>query len=309
MAIESETIYSGDKDYWESYRKGRPYFPDSFFERIFKYHAENGGKFDLVHDAGAGGGVHSARLAERFNKVLVTDDSPSNIATAKLHLLGPKYEFRAAKLEDTVDLEPGSVDMVYASTMLHYTDIPRALEAVGHQLRPGGSFAVPCSGQCIFKDPGLQQRFTSLFNTGANEAVEKFGDWLLPLLELNASGYDSVALPQTYFRPDSIRLKLNDLPDATLGYGIFYEMLVPPELREKSPIVSRVSHNEEVIFEADDDWRFEGDTSMVRSMIASFPFDLETSEMERLWKEVEDYIDGRPVEGHWVIHLLLATRR
>lgn len=115
---EVARLYDQDSDFWQKYVKGRPQVPDSFFERVFGYHAEHGGDFGTVHDAGAGPGNHSSRLAKRFKKVIVSDYAERNIETAKAHLSGLQYEFRVTKLEDTIQSLPAaSVDMY-----VHYWD-------------------------------------------------------------------------------------------------------------------------------------------------------------------------------------------
>ena len=109
---QTTNIYAQDENFWKLYLQGRPQVPDSFFDRIFQYHADHGGRFDTVHDAGAGAAVHSARLAARFDNVIVTDKSLVNIRAAKAKLRGCKYAFEAVKLEETVKWAPKSVDMV-----------------------------------------------------------------------------------------------------------------------------------------------------------------------------------------------------
>ena len=100
-------LFEGDETFWTKYVKGRPRAPDSFFDRIFAYHAQHGGNFTRVHDAGAGVAVHSARLAQRFSNILVSDVSAQNIDIAKSRHEDPhqQYDYRVAKLEDCDGLE------------------------------------------------------------------------------------------------------------------------------------------------------------------------------------------------------------
>ena len=106
--------------FWNKYLKGRPQFPDSFFERTFNYHSNYNGQFAVVHDAGAGVDVHSERRARKFEKVIISDLSEENVRVARDRLSSSgKYEFIATKLEDTINFDAFSVDMVFAGTMLH----------------------------------------------------------------------------------------------------------------------------------------------------------------------------------------------
>ena len=309
MANEGRTLYSGSDKFWEAYRKGRPQVPDSFFERIYNYHAQHSSGFSTVHDAGAGAGINSDRLAERFDNVLVTDISASNIETAKSHLHGSKYTFRAVKLEDTIDLPAASVDMVYADAMLHFTDLEKAVTAVGHQLKPGGTFAVPLHALPTFNDARLQDRFTALFHTGAEQLQSKFDEDFMAKIAVNGSGYDLVALPETYFLPGSQRIRLNEpLKDIT-GGGTYYETLIPRQWREQYPPTSRISRTEKIISETDDEWWFRKDIGFLRQLLETFPIDLETEKMKKLWAQLDELVGEREVEGRWVVYLILATRR
>ena len=309
MASASDAMFDKADDFWETYRKGRPQVPDSFFERIYNYHAQNGTNFDTVHDAGAGGGVHSTRLAERFKKVIVTDVSDLNINAAKSHLTGPNFEFKTARLEETIEFSPASVDMVFASTMLHFADLPKALEAVAHQLKPGGTFAVPLIGASRFSDLQIQDQVVKVFNAGLDQIYQSGGQEMIASGAVNASGYDCVRLPETAFQPGSLRIRLNEYLTDTPGGGTFYYMMMPPRLRAAHPPTSRIPSTDKVVYEMDDDWLFRMDINAVRRMFESFPFSLETEGMKRLWTELEHIVGKREVEGRWVVYLILATRK
>ena len=134
--------YSQDDDFWKVYLKGRPVIPNGFFDLIYDYHKSNGGAFDTVHDSGAGAGVQSVQLSKKFRHVLLSDPSEENLSAARRKLgSSDQYSFRLAKLENVDDIESGSIDMIHCGTMLHWTNIAQALEAVAHQLKPAGTFA------------------------------------------------------------------------------------------------------------------------------------------------------------------------
>ena len=66
---------------------------------------------------------------------------------------------------------------------------------------------------------------------------------------------------------------------------------------------------ERIVFEDDDDWLFQGDVTAVRQLFETFPVDLETKEMRSRWIDLADAIGDKVVEGKWVVHLILATRK
>jgi trans-aconitate 3-methyltransferase len=162
--------YDRNEAFWNRYLKGRPKVPDGFFDMVFSYHAEHGGRFGVVHETGAGGGVHSARLAKRFERVLVSDPSEENlrIAKARLGADGGKYSFRLAKLEEIGDAWPGSgsVDLVFCAVIFHFTDTQRALQAIAEQLQPGGGTLVIAGwGYLRLDDPVVQRLWDKIVRT------------------------------------------------------------------------------------------------------------------------------------------------
>jgi 2-polyprenyl-3-methyl-5-hydroxy-6-metoxy-1,4-benzoquinol methylase len=141
-AQKGENVYNQSASFWDSYMKGRPSIPDSFFSTIFAYHASHSASFCNAHEVGVGVGVHSPRLAARFSHVLVSDIIDTNVQIARSRLESHGcYTFKASSLEDTLDLPPASTDLVFASTMMHFTDVNKAVRAVHHQLKPDGTFA------------------------------------------------------------------------------------------------------------------------------------------------------------------------
>lgn len=304
---ESKHVYAKDTTFWTNYLKGRPQVPDSFFERIFAYHTEHGGRFETVHDAGAGGGIHSASLARRFKRVIVTDVSEQNIDVARSLLEGSSYEFHAAKLEDTTFLPAASVDMVFGASMMHFTNVDKALEVVARQLRPGGTFACPLMGICRFDNSLVQRAWLRLFNVACEQLIDRVGEANIGQLYCNATAYDSIAIPEAFFQPDSLRIKINETIKDYAG-GHYYLYLVPPDIRAKYPPVSRIQEAEKIISEVDDDWSFTKSFSELKEILTSFPFDYETEAMRDALKELEAAAGDQSVTGHWIVTLILATR-
>ena len=135
--------------------------------------------------------------------MLVSDVSASNIEVARTHLHG-QYHFQVVKLEDTVDLPAGSMNLAFASTMLHLTDIDQALAAVARQLKPGGTFAASLQGFLMLDDMMLNGKIIALMNAGVEQLYKSVGEDLVPAIIAQATGYDSIGLPESYFQPESI---------------------------------------------------------------------------------------------------------
>ena len=208
---ETNDTYARDEAFWNKYIKGRPSIPDSFFERVYKYHTEHGGKFSVVHDMGAGVGVQSSRLANRFDHVVVSDIVPANVELAKSRLGTEKYSYRAAKIEDAEDLDEASVDMVFAGFAMHYAHFDEAFQAIAKQLKSGGTFAALVCSPTRLEDERANDVFRRIWDEGIRILLRNARDRKDRLRVLgNASvGYDTMPLDTKYFVPGSQRISLN----------------------------------------------------------------------------------------------------
>jgi SAM-dependent methyltransferase len=104
-----------------------------------------------VLDLGSGAGVAAVALAERFPLAAVTAIDGSwpllDLVQARAADAGvaDRVATRVADLEGPLDqlATPGSVDLVWASMVLHHVAaLPQTLSAIHRLLRPGGVFAV-----------------------------------------------------------------------------------------------------------------------------------------------------------------------
>ena len=301
-ALNGDNAYNQDHDFWEKYLKGRPAIPQTFFERIFDYHSDHGGQFDTAHEVGAGVGVHSPRLAARFNHVLVSDVISTNIEIARSRLQGP-YSFKVSSLEDTIDLPPESIDLVFASTMMHFTEVDEAVKAVHHQLKPGGTFAAGLYGTYALYDAQAQEIWKNIVLLICEMIIGKFGFSARAkmILQNEASGLDSVGLPNELFSPAS-RYNFNFPTPDTMR-----EMILPA--RFGLPSISRVNVNDTVMNGLDKAWFSQQSVDSLKDMAASWPHDADNSEIVSLWKELHQLLGDRKVEGAWMVNLLLATKK
>jgi predicted TPR repeat methyltransferase len=155
--------------------KGRPTAPEAFFDRIFRYHAEKGGQFGAVHDAGAGNGLYGHKLRSQFDTVIISDIGPENVRLAQDRLGAGGFRDRAARIEDAADITPGSVDLVFATNVLHFADQEAALHAMAAQLRPCGTLVVGAFGSARFRDVVVQDVWARITHQ-AGRALLKHGD-------------------------------------------------------------------------------------------------------------------------------------
>lgn len=312
----ASTIYTQKDDFWQKYRNGRPSPPTSFYKRIFDYHRKHGGIFGTIHDSGAGPGVHTARISEPFERVLVCDIAESNIDVARTYLRDLKDKpitFHAAKLDDASWVEPETVGLVFASTVMHLTDLDKAMDSFDHQLKPGGTLAIACLGYTAWHDKRLQDAWTGMFLKTVDE------QWIKPrrdeiaatgkqppknALDVSASGYDAVPLPTTFLEEGALRYRINH-PDGWSNYKV----LISDENEAIVPLWSQIRNSDKIVEEAESEWEIEVDLAGLREIADSFPVWGDYSEWQDYWNEFEDILGGEKAEGVWPHVLLLATKK
>jgi len=300
--------YDRQEDFWDLYRKGRCPIPDSIFQRFYDYHSTYGtGKFDVLHEPGAGAAVHSARFAKKFDKLIVTDPSEQNVEQAKQRLEHlNNVEVRLAKIEDDSSFAEQSVDMVIALTCIHWADTVRAVEAVQRQLRSGGTFAICFVGVPFLLNKRAQeiwlelhwQAFTEFFelrNVLGNPAEAALWTAII-------SGYDSIAIPASEF-DNVFRLK-NYGPEYTE-----YERLIPPQHRSSMPNVSNVGAHEHIETFVDGDLKASLSIQDLKDTASSIPFPPVPDNYEPLWHQLEEAIGGEKVDAIWALSIILARKK
>ena len=304
MVVNGE-FFARDKDFWNNYLKGRPQVPDVFFDRIFRYHQEHGGNFGTVHDVGAGNGPYSRQLRSRFQHVIISDLVSKNVQLAKDRLGADGFSYRTAKVEEVDDIPAGSVDMVFATNVLHLVEQKPAMEAIARQLRPGGTFACGCFGPAHFNDAKVQDVWTRMSQQGGRVLLRK-ADPLLETINAMARSQDSpnvAPLDEKFFLSGATRVNLNMEKGGLVG-------LLPPEESDKATEPDHTGPNDIVTFENEDGWSFVTDLYGIKEHFGSFPFAIDDpAAFTELWKEMEDLLPGeRKVDGCWPAKVILATR-
>ncbi|TPX18304.1 uncharacterized protein E0L32_011802 [Thyridium curvatum] len=294
-------IYSQDEAFWDNYLKGRPRAPDKFFDRIFKYHEEHGGKFDTVHDIGAGIAPYAANLRGKFRHVILSDIAPGNIDIIRPRLGGDGFSYRVSRAEEADDIEPASIDMVFASTMFHFCDQKAAMDAVARQLRPGGTFVCCLIGGAQFEDPALQDLYTRSVQAGSRAHLSKAEDpeRLLRVLERAGVMYNVAPLDEEHWVPGAKRIHIN------LGKEGFPDM-VPPGMHLGEPLYT--GPNDVESFEYEEGWGFRMGLDQIKEHIQSMAFP-KSSELDKLLQDWADAVGTNQVDGCWPCKLILATRR
>lgn len=298
-------IFAQDENFWNNYLKGRPQAPDSFFNRIFSYHRAHGGAFDTVHDVGAGNGPYAQRLRQEFEHVILSDIVASNIELARDRLGTDGFTYRTAKVEEAKSIPAGSVNMVFATNVMHFADQEVAMGAIAQQLKAGGTFACGTFGPARFQDATLQDLWQRVSHQGGRELLKK-ADQPEQTIRVMARTQDGNVAPldPKFFLPGAKRLHLNMAKGGIIGP-------LPPEEVHRNTEVNHTGIDDEEIFEDEEGWSFETDLNGVKEHMCSFPFVADNLEAcNELFAELETLLgDGRLVRGYWPATIVLATRR
>jgi SAM-dependent methyltransferase len=123
--------FSGHARVYASFRPG---YPKALFDFVSSLPRGR----SRVWDCATGNGQAAVDLAERFDHVIATDASASQLEHAMPH---PKVEYRQAPAEHS-GLPGGSVDLVTVATAVHWFDFDRFYAEVNRVLAPGGAVAV-----------------------------------------------------------------------------------------------------------------------------------------------------------------------
>lgn len=171
------------KDYFSkdsmSYAAHRPRYPDALFDWL----AVAAGGTRLAWDAGTGSGQAALALAGHFDRVVATDASETQIATAPRH---PRVEYRVAEASAS-GLPDGAVDLATVAQALHWFDRPAYFAEVARVLRPGALLAVWCY-EMASVTPEVEDVVDHLYR-------EVLGPWWTEDRRLVEEGYRSVELP------------------------------------------------------------------------------------------------------------------
>jgi hypothetical protein len=118
----------------EAYLKGRPTYP----EELFEYLAGISPNRNLCWDCATGNGQAAISLASRFQKVIATDASAKQIASA---IKKENIQYRVATAEES-GLETGSVDLITVATAAHWLNLDLFYTEAQRVAAPKGTLAV-----------------------------------------------------------------------------------------------------------------------------------------------------------------------
>jgi ubiquinone/menaquinone biosynthesis C-methylase UbiE len=185
------------------YADFRPRYPAALFD----YLATLAPRHSTVWDCAAGNGQATVDLAARFDKVVATDASREQIASATPH---PKIEYRVAPAEQS-GLPDNSIALVTVAQAIHWFNFDRFYAEVKRVLVPDGIIAVWTYG------------INAVEGDDANKLVFKFysetvGPYWPPERKLVEEGYRTILFPFAEITAPAFRMETRWTRDQLLGY-------------------------------------------------------------------------------------------
>jgi len=185
------------------YADFRPHYPGALFD----YLATLAPRTSTVWDCACGNGQATVDLAARFDRVIGTDASKEQIASAKANV---RIEYHVAPAEQS-GLPDKSVGLVTVAQALHWFNFDKFYAEAKRVLAPDGIIAVWAYG------------INEVEGAPVNELVQRFyadtvGPYWPPERKLVEEGYRTIPFPFAEIAPPSFRMEARWTLDELLGY-------------------------------------------------------------------------------------------
>lgn len=185
------------------YAAFRPSYPDELFDWLASIAPQR----KLAWDCGAGSGQATAALASRFERVLGTDISAAQLASAPSPA---NVEYRVAPAEIS-GLPDHSVDIITVAQALHWFDLPKFYSEAHRVLKPHGVIAAWGYNRLLIGQPEVQRIVDRFYE-------ETIGAYWPPERIHVENGYRDFPFPFTRIAAPAFSLHKEWPRDHLLGY-------------------------------------------------------------------------------------------
>ncbi len=185
------------------YADFRPHYPAPLFD----YLATLSPNASLVWDCAAGNGQATIDLVTRFGRIVATDASKEQIASAIPH---PNIDYRVAPAEES-GLESNSVELITVAQALHWFNLDRFYAEADRVLKPGGVLAAFAYGINTVEGDKINQLVWEYYS-------EIVGPYWPPERKLVEEGYRTIPFPFTELQPPLFRMEACWTLEQLLGY-------------------------------------------------------------------------------------------
>lgn len=185
------------------YADFRPHYPAALFD----YLATLSPCSATVWDCACGNGQATHDLEARFSKVIASDASKEQIASAKPN---PKVEFRVALAEQS-GLPDHSVELITVAQAIHWFDFDRFYAEAKRVLKPNGVIAAWGYGINVVEGDAVN-RLVQDFYTNV------VGPYWPPSRKMIEAGYRTIPFPFTEITPPEFQMEVRWTMEQLLGY-------------------------------------------------------------------------------------------
>jgi SAM-dependent methyltransferase len=163
----------------QTYREARPHYPEALFDWL----SDLAPARKLAWDVGCGNGQASVALAGRFERVLATDPSATQIASAEAR---ENIDYRVEPAE-RCSLTQQSADLVTIAQALHWFDFAAFFAEAARVLKPGGVLTAWAYADCRVT-PDVDAEKNRLY-------VDLTGPYWPPERVFIEAGYRTIPMP------------------------------------------------------------------------------------------------------------------
>ncbi|HEV8542466.1 MAG TPA: class I SAM-dependent methyltransferase, partial [Verrucomicrobiae bacterium] len=185
------------------YANFRPHYPAALFDYLATLVPQTA----TVWDCAAGSGQATLDLARRFAKVIATDASAEQIASATPL---SNVDYRVALAEES-GLPANSVDLITVAQALHWFRLDQFFAEARRVLKPGGVLSVWVYATNQFENQAVNQIVQDFY-------LNVVGPYWPPERKLTETGYRGIVFPLQELSTPFFRMQARWALDQLLGY-------------------------------------------------------------------------------------------
>lgn len=300
---------------WIEYIKYRPAYPSTFFNRLYEEHARNLNTFETINDQGSGPGIAAERLAEKFQKVIVSEPNAEYVKFAEKRLAGlekfpqDKFTFLQEGCEKS-SLPDASLDCVTVCEALHWAHIETSMKEFARILKPGGTLGIFHYAPPNTHDPKLQELWHSLYAVASDRGSEN--EVYMRCWRNLSIAYQQIHLDPKIWKEGAQRIYINTNGDLTTVTPVLRNPAVAKVLETYDGGIPESKVNETdvtVWIEGDKDWEYEVDATWMKKSLRNMIIGRGAEYYAEVDAKIDATVGDKKVPIYYPVLQIIATRR